>query len=327
MVVVAATLACTTEPPRTTPTPKPTPKQEAAPDSAWYEVVAQAPGPEFTDPAMRAAVEASGHPWKVRDRATGIELVLVLPGDFDMGSPATEEGRQGHEGPQHRVRISHAFYLGTTEVSQRTWEGLMGSTTSFFPGPELPVSPSWRDVDGFLARANAAVGSGTPPLRLPTEAEWEYASRAGTTTPHCLPDSVQGPALHTVMNFNDGEISSAVVVDGRLQVEWSTPPSPGCRMTTVPVGSLPPNRWGLHEMHGNLWEWTADAYRPDAYAERGALTVDPFVSGPASGLHTLRGGSWYDPAAQCRAASRDAGGADVQSNRIGFRVARTAGSE
>ena len=95
-------------------------------------------------------------------------------------------------------------------------------------------------------------------------------------------------------------------------------------MTTVPVGSLPPNPWGLHEMHGNLWEWTADAYRPQAYEGRGELTTDPFVDIPNAELRTLRGGSWYDAAAECRAAARDAGGPGVRSNRIGFRVARSA---
>lgn len=316
-------MGCTAEP-RDTP-PAPTPRVDAVP--TWYEVVAHAPGPEVTDPTMRDAVTASGRPWKVRDRATGIELVLVPPGDFDMGSPQTEVGRRDHEGPRHRVRISRAFYLGTTEVSQRAWEQLMGPTESFFPGPELPVGPSWRQVQEFLARANANAASGTPPLRLPTEAQWEYASRAGTTGPHSFTDSARGAARHAVMNFNDGEIRSAVVAEGRLEVEWSTPPSPECRMTTVPVGSLPPNPWGLHEMHGNVWEWTADAYRPDAYAERGTLSIDPFVDMPDAELHTLRGGSWYDAAEQCRAAARDSGGTDVRSNRIGFRVARTVATD
>lgn len=319
--MLASALACSGEPSASLPGPTPAPEATAS----WFEVVAQSPGPEVTDPGTRDAIEASARPWKVRDRATGIEMVLVLPGEFDMGSPESEPGRQPHEGPPHRVRISRAFYLGATEVSQQRWQQLMGPSPSFFPGPELPIDPSWREANEFLARANAQLSAGTPPLRLPTEAEWEYASRAGTSGPFSFDSEFEGAARHAVMNFNDGIVENAVVVDGRLEVEWSTPPSPECRMATVPVGSLPPNPWGLHEMHGNLWEWTADAYRPDAYVGRGEVTVDPFVDDPDAELRSLRGGSWYDSAAGCRSAARDVGGLDVRSNRIGFRVARFAG--
>ena len=87
----------------------------------WYEVVSQQPGPEVTDRAMRRKIEESGQPWKVRDRATGLEMVLVMPGEFLMGSPASEPGRNADEGPQHRVRLTKAFYLGATEVTQALW--------------------------------------------------------------------------------------------------------------------------------------------------------------------------------------------------------------
>ncbi len=93
----------------------------------WYEVVSQQPGPEVTDRAMRRKIEESGQPWKVRDRATGLEMVLVMPGEFLMGSPASEPGRNADEGPQHRVRLTKAFYLGATEVTQALWKRSMGS--------------------------------------------------------------------------------------------------------------------------------------------------------------------------------------------------------
>ena len=93
-------------------------------------------------------------------------------------------------------------------------------------------------------------------------------------------------------------------------------------MATAPAGSLPPNAWGLHEMHGNLWEWCEDKYSPDAYAGRDSVAVDPFVQGRGDEARTLRGGSWGDNARYCRSAVRDDGGTNTQSNRIGFRVAR-----
>lgn len=291
----------------------------------WCEVVSQRPGPEVTDATMRQRLAASGQPWKVRDRATGIELVLVLPGEFLMGSPASEPGRNADEGPQHRVRLTKAFYLGATEVTQAQWLRVTGARQGFFEGEAKPADGCWDDLQAFLAKANADVPDGAERLRAPTEAEWEYACRAGTTGPF----SFEGPARHDVLNFNDGVVESPYVdgklkvVDGRLEVVWKTPPSPGCRMSTAVAGSLPPNAWGLHEMHGNLWEWTADAYRAGAYAGRGPVAVDPFRRAAGDEARTLRGGDWYKSARYSRSAIRDEGGTQTRSNRIGFRVART----
>lgn len=292
---------------------------------AWYDVVSRQPGPEVSDAAMRRKLEASGHPWKVRDRATGIELVLVMPGEFLMGSPQSEPGRNADEGPRHRVRLTKAFYLGATEVTQAQWRRTTGSDRGSFVADDKPADGSWDDLQVFLSAANAELPIGTEPLRAPTEAEWEYACRAGTTEPF----SFAGPPRHDLMNFNDGVVESAYidgelkVVDGRLQVLWETPASPDCRMTTAAAGSLPPNAWGLHEMHGNLCEWTADAYVRDAYASRGALTVDPFEQPMDEQSHTLRGGDWYASAIHSRSAVRDEGGTHARSHRLGFRVART----
>ena len=268
---------------------------------------------------MRRKIEESGQPWKVRDRATGIEMVLVMPGEFLMGSPESEAGRKSDEGPQHRVRLSKAYYLGVTGVTQAQWQRSMGPTPSFFEGESKPIDPTWMDVQVFLAKANERSPAGRESLRLPTEAEWEYACRAGTTGQF----GFEGSIRHAVLNFNDGDVKSAVIVDGKLEVEWNTPPAPECRMTTAPAGSLPPNAWGLHEMHGNLWEWTDDKYSPDGYAGHGALAVDPFVRAVGDEARTLRGGDWYKSARYSRSAVRDAGGPHTRSNRIGFRVART----
>lgn len=291
----------------------------------WYEVVSQRPGAEVSDATMRRRLEESGQPWKVRDRATGIEMVLLLPGEFQMGSPQSEPGRDVNEGPQHRVRLTKAFYLGATEVTQAQWRRVMGVSQGFFPGDDKPADGSWNDLRAFLSRANASTHAGAELLRAPTEAEWEYACRAGTTGPF----SFEGPVGHEVLNHNDGVVKSPYVdgglqvVNGRLEVEWETPPSPGCRMSTAAAGSLPPNAWGLHEMHGNVWEWTADAYVPDAYSGRGPIAVDPIQRAVGDEPHTLRGGDWYKSARYSRSAVRDLGGTKARSNRVGFRVART----
>lgn len=291
----------------------------------WYEVLSQQPGPEVTDAAMRRKIGKSGQPWKVRDRATGIAMVLVMPGEFLMGSPESEPGRNADEGPQHRVRLTKAFYLGATEVTQAQWLRTMGSNQGFFKGASKPSDGSWDDLQAFLAKANADIPAGAELLRAPTEAEWEYACRAGTTGPF----SFEGPVGHDVLNFNDGVVKSPYVdgklkvVDGKLEVIWETPPSPECRMTTAAAGSLPPNAWGLHEMHGNVGEWTADKYWPDAYAAREDVAVDPFVPAVGDDARTLRGGDWYKGARYSRSAVRGKGGTNTRSNRLGFRVART----
>lgn len=300
-------------------------KEPPEPKARWYDVVSQKPGPEVTDATMRRKIEASGHPWKVRDRATGIEMVLLMPGEFLMGSPESEPGRKEDEGPQHGVRLTRAFYLGATEVTQAQWRRVMGSSQGFFKGDDKPADGCWDDLQAFLSKANADIPAGIELLRAPTEAEWEYACRAGTTGPF----SFERPISHALVNFNDGVVESPYVdgqlkvVDGKLEVLWETPPSPGCRMTTAPAGSLPANAWGLHEMHGNLWEWTADKYCPDAYAGRGPMAVDPLVRAVGDEARTLRSGDWYKSAGYSRCASRDEGGTQARSNRIGFRVART----
>ena len=210
-------------------------------------------------------------------------------------------------------------------MTQAQWRRMMGSSQGFFKGDSKPVDGSWVDLQAFLSKANADNQAGVELLRAPTEAEWEYACRAGTTGPFGL----EGPVGHDVMNFNDGVVkdpyvdSKLKVVDGKLEVEWETPPSPGCRMTTAAAGSLPPNAWGLHEMNGNVWEWTADKYSPATYSGRGPVTVDPIQRAEGNEAHTLRGGDWYKSARHSRSAARDMGGTGTRSNRIGFRVART----
>ena len=202
-----------------------------------------------------------------------------------MGSPVGEEGRVNDE-TQHEVELTRGFWLGETEVTQRQWEAVMGSNPSHFRGADLPVEQvSWDDVQGYLRRANEGA-SGTY-FRLPTEAEREYAARAGSTSAR------HGPV---------GEVA------------WYRDNS-GER--THPVGQRAANAWGLRDMLGNVSEWCSDWYG-DYPAGR---AVDP--TGPAAGSRRVfRGGAWFDDAQVARASFRGADVPSTRGNYLGFRLAR-----
>ena len=231
--------------------------------------------------------------------ATGMRFVLVPSGSFEMGSEPGEAGREAQE-VRHRVTISEPFYLGETEVTQAQWVAVMGSNPSAFSecGSRCPVERvSWHDVQRFLEKLGA--GSGIA-YRLPTEAEWEYACRAGSTGP-----------FHT----------GATIGSAQANLDASTPyagaPVGPKAASTMPVGSFAPNGWGLFDLHGNVWEWTGDEHCP--YAE-GEVT-DP-RSACTSGLKVIRGGSWYYDAFSARCALRYTHAPADSGFSLGFRVAR-----
>ena len=222
----------------------------------------------------------------------GMEFKWIPAGSFVMGSPQGEEGRFAAE-VQHGVRISEGFWMGKYEVTQGEWEAVMGSNPSYFEscGARCPVeSVSWNDVQGFIAELNARESGKGNRYRLPTEAEWEYAARAGTTG-----------ARHGVLG----------------SIAWYEDNSGG---RTHPVGQKRANAWGLHDMLGNVWEWTADWYGD--YPS--GLVTDP--RGPSTGSdRVFRGGSWF--AWNVRSANRlyDSPGFrgydDIAG--VGFRLVRT----
>jgi serine/threonine-protein kinase len=246
-------------------------------------------------------------------RGVSIRLMLVPAGEFLMGCAYSqnEHARRGgkpedwfeRERPRHRVRISKPFYLGKCEVSQEVWRKVVGKDPSFFDEGSLPVeSVSWDDCAGFVRKLNRLCG-GKPAFRLPTEAEWEYACRAGAASPFAGGETISTQRA----NYN----GSSVFVEGRRG---------SFRNRTVPVGSLPANSWGLHEMHGNVWEWCADWY--GKYSS-GVLT-DP--TGPRSGrLRVVRGGSWYSKMGLCRSAYRGSYPPETRRKTRGLRLAADAG--
>jgi formylglycine-generating enzyme required for sulfatase activity len=209
-------------------------------------------------------------------------LRWIEAGEFLMGSPDDEPGRWEDEGPQHRVRISAGFWLADTPCTQGFWRALEGKSPSDFKGDDaLPVEQvSWDAVDKALAQLTQQLPSGTTAV-LPTEAQWEYAARAGTTTPYNVGNTLK----HEQANFNEKL--------GR----------------TSPVKTYPANAWGLFDCHGNVWEWCADEMR--SYAEtavQGGVLLDPGLAtglgAPRGARRVRRGGSWYFSARYARSAYR-----------------------
>lgn len=201
----------------------------------------------------------------------GMEFVLIPAGEFRMGS---ENGRE-NEKPVHLVRITTPFYLGKYQVTQGQWEAVMGNNPSRFQGDlNRPVEQvSWEDAQEFLRRLGAKEGKA---YRLPTEAEWEYAARAGSTGAYCFGDDVK--------QLQDYAWYEANAQD-----------------TTHPVGQLKPNAWGLYDVHGNVWEWVQDWFDVSYYQR--SPREDP--QGPEQGkARSLRGGSWLTLPLVARASSR-----------------------
>jgi len=228
----------------------------------------------------------------------GQSFKLISAGIFTMGSPSGELGRDSDEGPQHQVTLTQPFYMQTTEVTQAQWEAVMGSNPSKFSGcPTCPVEyVSWNDVQTFITEMNKR-GEGT--YSLPTEAQWEYAARAGSTTAF----------------YNGGITETGSGNDTNLDaIGWYTYNS-GAK--THPVAQKAPNAWGLYDMSGNVWEHVHDWYL--SYSS-GAVT-DP--TGPSSGTHrVIRGGSWNSVAKTCRSANRDDYGPGSYYSSVGFRLLR-----
>ena len=238
--------------------------------------------------------------------APGVKIVMcwIPPGEFLMGSPEDELWREKDE-TQHRVTITRGFWLAKTQTTQAQWEAVMGSNPSYFNGRDLPVERvSWDAISkpgGFMEKVNGFATAGGI-FSLPTEAQWEYACRAGTVT-----------ALNNGKNLttDDGACPN---LD---EVAWYRENS---AKKTHPVGQKKANHWGLHDMHGNVWEWCVDRYHNYTDEAR----VDP--RRPDSGAdRVLRGGCWINLAYYSRAAYRDYySPTNANCGYIGFRIARNS---
>ena len=219
-------------------------------------------------------------PPKPFTNSIGMKFVWIPPGSFMMGSSKEEKERKDDE-TQHKVTLTKGYYLGAYHVTQEEWQAVMGNNPSFFKGEKnLPVERiSWDQCQDFCKKLRE---KDKKPYRLPTEAEYEFACRAGTTTPFHF-----GATISTDRANYHGDYSYA---DGKKGVY---------RKKSIPVGSFPPNAWGLYDMHGNVWSRCQDWYGD--YPQK--AVVDP--QGPATGKdRVMRGGAWGIPPDSIRSASR-----------------------
>lgn len=253
----------------------------------WLAAASLAVGLGLVVAAWWSSQREAGESWM---NWLGMEFVWIPPGNFLMGSPGHEEGRFPGE-RQHEVRISNGFWIGKHEVTQGEWVAVMGTNPSHFSdcGSRCPVEQvSWNDTQEFVQRLNGWVSGRAYQYRLPTEAEWEYGARARAT------------------GARYGELGA---------IAWYEANSGG---TTHPVGQKRPNAWGLHDMLGNVWEWTGDWY---GQYPTGPVT-DP--GGPESGLYgVIRGGSWSHHARGVRSADRFNFSPGSRGINLGFRLVRT----
>ena len=228
---------------------------------------------------------------EVEDLGKGIklEMILISSGKFVMGSPTSEEGRSADE-TQHEVIITKPYYMGKYEVTQEQWEAVMGDNPSNYKEAKFPVTNvSWEDCKEFIKKLNAKTNGG---YKLPTEAEWEFACRAGTSTAYSHGDSLP----KSDANYSDG-------FQGEIRA----------------IGSYKPNGLGLYDMHGNAWEWCEDWKA--AYPEK--VVTDP--KGPVTGEDcVLRGGSFSSNKSSARSSYRNGSGPTTRLSNYGFRLAMTA---
>ena len=219
----------------------------------------------------------------------GQKFKLIPAGEFMMGDKQWDDSNN-----MHKVRITKSFYLGVYQVTQKEWGAVMGSNPSNFKGDDLPVeNVSWDDCQEFIERLNKK--EGTYAYRLPTEAEWEYACRAGSAVKFCFGDDESKLGRYAWYGSNSVK-------------------------KTHSVGTKAPNTWGLYDMHGNVWEWCEDWYDTNYYKE--SPKDDP--QGPSNGSYRVfRGGSWNYEAANCASGNRRRNGPGRRSDNLGLRLARS----
>ena len=227
-----------------------------------------------------------------------LEIVYIPGGSFLMGSPTEEVGRYSDEGPQHRVTLQ-PFYMSKYPITQEQYEVIMGNNPSRFIGEKRPVEKvSWQDATKFCQRLSRKMGRD---YRLPRESQWEYACRAGTTTP-----------------FNFGKTITPELVNYNGKYPYGNAPKGKYRQQTTDVGIFPPNAFGLYDMYGNVWEWCAEEWDDnyDGASRDGNVRLDRSQEPPR-----LRGGSWFSSSNACRSTYRlNIGRRDIHSFNIGFRV-------
>jgi len=262
----------------------------------------------FDAPRFTENTKAGYEPFDAfRDCERCPEMVMLPEGFFLMGSPFGETGRSDDEGPQHKVTIGTPFVIGKTEVTFAEYDNFAASTGREQPNDDFSrgrgnspvINVTWYDARAYCRWLGEQTGE---TYRLPSEAEWEYAARAGTTTPFSFGETITTDQANYNGNYPFGNQK-----DGIYRVE------------PLPVGSLPANAWGLHEMHGNVSEWVEDWYQS---SYKGAPVDGRAWFSLFGNERVLRGGSWYSAASNVRAASRASDEPEIQGNMRGFRCVR-----
>jgi formylglycine-generating enzyme required for sulfatase activity len=243
---------------------------------------------------------------------THLDMVLIPPGEFWMGSLTDELEHRSSEKPQHLVKIDHPFFMGMYPITQAQWVAIMGNNLSRFKGDELPVeNVSWLDAIDFCDQLSQKTGR---IYRLPSEAEWEYACRAGTTTPFHFGETIDAELAN--YQAEDEKIGDTIYPGKYGRGKFGE-----YRQRTTPVGSFGvANNFGLFDLHGNVWEWCEDHWHEnyEGAPANGSSWLD--LDAAENALRVLRGGSWFDNPWNCRSAFRLRLNADIRSNDIGFRV-------
>ncbi|MBN1788266.1 MAG: formylglycine-generating enzyme family protein [Sedimentisphaerales bacterium] len=256
--------------------------------------------PDATKQQRRAARAANLPVEKTIELENEVTMMVVyIPaGEFEMGSPPTELKKDNDEG-QHRVKLTKAFYIGKFEVTQLQYRVIMRQNESKFGGDKLPVeNVNWHQARQFLKKVSDKTGL---KFRLPTEAEWEYACRAGTTTA-----------------FNTGTTLDSSLANYKAKTPYADGVAGDYLKRTNNVGTYQPNAFGLCDMHGNVWEWCSDIYDKDYY--KTSPLVDPKGPQKKGGAHVIRGGAWNEKAYKCRSADRNHRLPKTNQAHIGFRV-------
>ncbi|MEM9487287.1 MAG: formylglycine-generating enzyme family protein [Cyanobacteria bacterium P01_F01_bin.116] len=261
-------------------------------------------GQIIAEPSVKIAYFDEPYLRKYVRNALPLRMVQIPAGEFLMGSPTTEPHREEKEGPQRSIQVPD-FYMGAFTITQQQYEAVIGNNPSYFTddegqdGADLPVEQvSWQEANAFCQQLSELTKR---TYRLPTEAEWEYACRAGTTT-----------------SFSFGDILTTEISNFFEDFSFTENYEENYRNTPVAADSFWPNAFGLYNMHGNILEWCADDYY-ESYQDA-PTDAAPRSSGNTNESKVLRGGSWFNDTPQCRSAFRDKNSQVGRSNAFGFRV-------
>lgn len=315
LISLLALMLCIAAPP--VRAQQPAPDQNAAPDNKPPVEDKKDAGKRNPDAASKIFRIRPGA--RFRDCADCPDMVVIPDGKFIMGTPLDELGRSSDEGPMHEVTFDRPFAIGLYEVTFAEWDactaahacGNLPEDGNWGRGRRPVINVSWHDAQEYVRWLRSKTGED---YRLPSEAEWEYAARAGTITPRFWEEREIACAFANVYDASGQRVH---------RYEWENFSCIDAQQSTAPVGAFLPNKFGLYDMLGNVWEWTADCWIPDyENAPEDGRARDKDFTGADCRRHVTRGGSWQNVAWATRSGYRNWQGSEMRSKQIGFRIAR-----